>query len=796
MARVASFGLWLSRQRRSLDLTQVELAERVGCSVVTIQKIEADTRRPSKPLAECLGLDDDDRVALAAFARGQAASPAPTARITTPASLPLPPNPLLGREQEVAALRRRLGREGVRLLTLTGPGGVGKTHLALRVAAEVADTFGDGVVVVPLASTRDAELVASAVGQSLGLQDASDRPLAEQVRAHLREKHLLLVLDNFEHVLSAATLVGDLLAACPWLQVLVTSRVPLHLRAERRYPVPPLALAEPDHFGDPDVLAAVPAVALFVERAEAVLPDFTLTNGNAAAVAKICARLDGLPLAIELAAAWVEVLSPSALLARLVHRLPLLSASAPDMPDRHHTLRAAIAWSYDLLDSTEQSLFRRLGVFVGGCGLAAAEAVGASPKALERPRPNEDTMLVSRWTEVLATLASLVDKSLLLRRSDADGEPRFEMLETIREFALEHLVASGELADTWKLHSAYYLKLAEEAAPEMYGPRSGFWQDRLEREHDNLRAALRWAQESGDVVLGMRLGYGLYRFWRLRGHLREGRRWLAELLGSEGGRSTDEPPDTRLARARALQAAGVLARDQGDLAAARRLLEESVVALREFDGRWEVANALHNLGQVHYLQGDDAAARTCLERVLSEAMAVTDPSLSISCRMWLAFIAERAGDLMVARAIHEENLELAQRLGSIPLLARAFEHLGAFLVRQDEYEVARGFVADSLVNVAQLGDRWLAIFVLEDVVCLLAAAGLAEHALRLAGAVAALRVSVGARRAADIGIVLDLERWIEHAREGLSLEVQVSAWCEGQAMTLEQAIEYALGGRV
>jgi predicted ATPase/class 3 adenylate cyclase len=586
-------------------------------------------------------------------------------------NLPAQPTPLIGREQVGAAACGRLRREAVCLLTLTGPGGTGKTRLGLQVAADLIEDFESGVSFVCFATISDPALVVSTIAQTLGVREKAGELLLESLKNHLQDRQMLLVLDNFEHVVTAASVVTQLLVACPRLKCLVTSRVVLHLRGEHEFPVPPLALPDPKHLPAVAALSQYAAVELFIQRALAVNPDFRVNNENAPAVAKICVRLDGLPLAIELAVARIKLLPPRAMLARLGHRLELLRGGARDLPDRHQTLRQAIAWSYNLLEASEQALFRRLGVFVEGCTL---EAAGAVHHAVNGPVGGSEQSL-----DVLEGMASLVDKSLLQQEEQGNGEPQFRMLETIREYGMECLTTSGETQAIQRAHADYYLALVEVTEPELTGPEQTVWLDRLETEHDNLRAALRWAEESGETEIGLRLAGALCQFWLVRGHLSEGQEQLARLLTLVG------TSIRTAAQAKALTGAGNLAHNLGDYAAARAFSEESLAIWREIGDKGGIAASLNHLGWAAWRQGDYAAARSLSEEGLAIWREIKDKQGIATSLNNLGWVAHHQGDYAVARTLHQESLALRRDLGDKWGIAFALTNLGWTIHKQGDY---------------------------------------------------------------------------------------------------------------
>ncbi|MEO6891702.1 MAG: adenylate/guanylate cyclase domain-containing protein, partial [Ktedonobacteraceae bacterium] len=440
-----------------------------------------------------------------------------------PGNLPMQSTPFIGRQREIATIEQLVRREDVRLLTLTGPGGMGKTRLALQVAASLSDLFADGIYFVDLAPVSDPAVILTAIAQTLGLREEGGQPLLEHFTEELRHKHMLLLLDNFEQVIGAALQVAELLASCPCLKMIVTSRIVLRVQAEREYIVPPLSLPDPISAPDLTVFTQYETVALFTQRAQAVNPNFQLTVSNASAIAEILARLDGLPLAIELAAARMKLLSPDALLARLSQRLQVLTSGIRDVAVRQQTLRNTIEWSYLLLDAQEQQLFERLSIFAGGCTLEAVEAVCAALDGEVGP--------------ALDTISSLLDKSLLRREThNAGEEPRFIMLETIREYGLEALSASGEKEAVRKAHGAYFLAFAQRADEQLWGPEQALWLGRLEQEHDNMRAAMQWSleQTGSEREIALRLGAALRSFWYTRGYFSEGLDFLERALVQSG----------------------------------------------------------------------------------------------------------------------------------------------------------------------------------------------------------------------------------------------------------------------
>jgi predicted ATPase/class 3 adenylate cyclase len=684
-----------------------------------------------------------------------------------PNNLPTHPTALLGRERERAEIRA-LFQGDTQLVTLTGPGGTGKTRLSLQVAADLLDDFEHGVFVVELASIVDPVLVSSIIAQVLGLRDVGGRPVLDRLKEYLRTRTVLLVLDNFEQILAAAPVVADLLASSSHLRMLVTSREPLRLRGEHEYAVPPLTLPDGRHPPTPEVLREYAAIALFLERAMAIRPDFAVTSDNAPAIIEICTRLDGLPLAIELAAARVRLLTPQAMAGRLQHRLPLLIGGARDLPTRQQTLRGTIAWSYDLLHEPERRLFRRLSGFMGGWTLEAAETVCGSDGDV--------------GIDILDGLESLITKSLVRRDDGADGEPRFGMLETIREYGLEQLAQAGELDELRRWHAEYFLDLTEQAVPRLRGAEQRAWLDRLEAEHDNLRAALDWSVTADrQMNVALRLSGALAWFWAARGHISEGRRWL--------GRTLTAPSAQPTPRLEALYGAGWLAHICYDSTAARQYLHTALALAREHDDRWSTAWTLHLLGRVAYYSSDARTARERGEQSLEVAREVGDEWLIAWALHLLGLAAHISDDYTTARGYYEAVLAIRRRLGYQEGTGMCAFLLGLVAYRQADYAAARTLTREALLIFRDLGAKWTIQNTLASSAAL-AALTQPELAVRLAGATQALGESVAVP---PIPLVLGiLKPALERTRAELGETRYSAAWAEGRAMTLEQAVAYAL----
>lgn len=783
----ATFGSLLRTYRETRRLTQEKLAERAGLDVSAIGRLENGTRKPRLQtvewLANALDLGAEDREALTVAARTPNTTEGgitPSVPDTTlppgaPASshvrnnnLPTPTTTFIGRKPDVEKVRERLLDPNVRLLTLIGPGGVGKTRLALEVAAQVVGECADGVFLISLETITDPSLVIPTVAHTLGLIETGIDP-AQQLKEHLVDRRMLLVLDNFEQLMDAAPVVAELLAGTRLLKVLVTSRAPLRVRGEHEYIVQPLSVPNPRTLPPMETLSQYDAVRLFVERAKNVRPDFRLTNENGAAVAEICAGLDGLPLAIELAAARVRALTPQAMLARLASRLRLLTGGARDLPERQRTLRTAIDWSYHLLKPAEQALFAQLSVFSGGGTLEAIEAVCNTGDEIGR--------------DVLEEVESLLEKSLLRGREELGGEPRYAMLETIREYACERLEESGAAQQFRRRHAEYFLALAGEAEAGLRGARQAEWFERLEEEHDNLRAALRWSLEHHQTAISLRLSGALWRFWNIRGHFSEGRAWLDETLSGSIG--VDDP-----IRAKALYGAGELAAQQGDYDRAHVLIEESLTLARGAGDLQRSASALSALGNLAANRESHGEATRFYEEALQLHRQALDSKGVMAVLASLGDVALVQGDYERATALLDEALTLAHRAQDPYEIASCQVNLGNAALYQGETERAGELHTGALRLYRQLRDSEGIAWCLEGLAGVAGAQGEPERAARLWGAAEALREAIG------VPVYLDYlpiyERHIATARAQLEEPGWSTAWEEGRAMSHDQMVDYAL----
>jgi predicted ATPase/class 3 adenylate cyclase len=689
--------------------------------------------------------------------------PAPRTLDARPNNLPLQLTSFVGREEEIAEVERLLDQS--RLLTLTGPGGSGKSRLALQVAAGLLPRYRDGCFFVDLSAVIDPALVPAAVANALGVPEAAERPVLDQVKDHLRHRELLQVVDNFEQVAEAAPVIEELLGAAPKLRAIVTSRIVLSLRGEQEYAVPPLQVPDGGRRPlEPAALVEVEAVQLFAERARAASPRFTLTEVNAPVVAAITARLDGLPLAIELAATRTKVLTPEQILSRLTQRLAILSSGSRSLPERQRTLRAAIAWSYDLLDPVERRLFGRLSVFAGGWTFESAEAV-CDPLEL--------------GLDALDGLTSLVDKSLVRRAEPPGQPPRFSMLETIREFGHEQLEAAGDLEPVRRRHADHFLGLAVEVEPHLTGDDQGTWLERCDQEHANIRAALRWAIDHGQAGPAQTAAGALWRFWHQRGHLAEGRRWLQEVLAMPSGRAPTA------ARAKALAGAGGIAW-WTDRSASRAFYEEALAIERELGAPARLAEALYNQAFVAGADGDQETATRLLEESLELCRRVGDEPGAARALTMLVVPEAMAGawDRVIARM--EEVVGVWRRLGERLDLAFGLVWLAFAYGRAGRREDARATALESLELFGEVDNATGMALVFLDLAFLLTWEGRHADAVRMAALAQSHRDRAGGGPTPGFGNMLEGDPAAD-ARRHLTQDAADHAWREGLTMTVPEA---------
>ncbi len=778
-----SFGRWLRLKRKALDLTRERLADQVGCSAATIRKLEAEERRPSAQMAgrmaQIFKIPPNEQASFLRFARGDWKSAPPgnvnelpwrvtAARTNLPASL----TSFIGREQQLKDIHAYLLDNEIRLVSLIGPPGIGKTRLSLETASTLLANFPDGVFFVALAQLEDPSLLLSTILKALGYIEARNLPASQQLMEGIGSKCLLMVLDNCEHLIDHVTpLVSELLSTCPQLKIMTTSRESLRLPGEWIYNVPALAAPDAGLSIEADAATKFPALALFAERARAVQPEFVLNADNVDAVSSICAKLDGLPLAIELIAARIRWMSPQALLERLNDQFILSAEGMRSTSTRQKTLQDAIAWSHNLLSQAEKELFAQLSVFSGGWMLEAAESVwsGGGVEVAELPD----------------LLARLADKSLVLIDQSERGKTRYGMLETIRQYAGQKLLESGNATQVWNRHLEFFLQLAEEANPKLRGPDELIWFERLEREHDNLRAALSWALKSQNAEAGLRLAGKMSYFWFVRGYVMERIGWLEKVLAHCQGGSDSS-------RAAALRWLGgmLLWSEGGSLERAFLLLEESLALYRQLDDKEGTAWVLNLQGINAMIRGDYKKAEQLYGESLVLRRDLGHPWSIAQTLQNIAPLEIQQGDLLSAKNHAEETLALFQQAGDQRGVARTYTDLGIIARMNGDFERSTTLFTQSLSKLWLVRDRWSAAFVIESLAVLAIAQDTPKRAAQLFGAADGLREM--------IGLPLLISERKEHdenisvLRKQLEEDIFVNLWTQGASMTLDQAVDFAL----
>jgi predicted ATPase/transcriptional regulator with XRE-family HTH domain len=782
-----TFGDWIHRRRKAGDLTQEELARQVGCSTIALRKMEAEERKPSKQtaerMAEILGINLDERPAFVRFARGEIlavpdtkfsmptetapwrAMPSPLPRGT----VPVPITPLIGRERDLAAVHRVLLAAETHLLTIIGPPGVGKTRLAMQIASELREEFPDGVFFTALASLRDPSLVAGTLAQTLNIQEVVGCTIVEVLQSSLRDRQMMLVLDNFEQIVDAASFVLELLMACPRIKVLITSRVALRVPGEKQFLLAPLAAPDPASLPDLKTLSQFASVALFLDRAKAVQPAFHLIQENAASVAGICAHTNGLPLAIELVATLAPLLPFPSLLERLDSGLMMHLDSRRGVPARQRTLHDTIQWSFDLLKPHEQTLCAQLAVFTGGFTLDAAESVcGNSP-------PNQ--------LPTYSVLNSLLSQSLLKRESDADGETRYTMLEMIHHFMLEKLEERGDVGEMMRRHAQYYLKLIEKASPKFFGSEQIWWLNRMEREQDNLRAAIQWALEQSELEMAMRLCLSMP--WKMRLHLGEARKRLDQLLIAARG---ERLPPSLLANI--LNEVGDVAYLQCDYASSRSSHEEALTLARETGNKRAIAFALYGLGNLAINQEAYDWGVALSDECLPLAWEIDDKWLAAMTLTLLGEMARLQGHYEIALTRYAEGLAVLQQLGDKFFIAILLDNQGQVLWHQGNSDKAAEIFTECLTLAKQFENARQMALSLERLAKVAVARKQPEKAARLLGVAGNIRQSAGVpMEAFDLP---EYERIVADTRRQLGEVAFDSLWADGRAMPLDMVVEYAL----
>jgi predicted ATPase/DNA-binding XRE family transcriptional regulator len=791
-----SFGYWVKRQRKALDLTQEELAARVGCAAVTLRKIEADERRPScqmaKRLADCLALPSGEVpmfLAVAARQRTPASMKLPGApilpdRLPTkiPGNLPAPISSLVGRDAELNAIIGCLRRKAVRLHTLTGPVGVGKTRLAIEAGLRLRPEYRDGVFWVTLDTLQDPEGLPALTASVLGVHEGWGQSLAQSFASYLANKEMLLIFDNFEHLLPAADFLSGLLAAAPRLCLLVTSRARLQVYGEHEFVVPPLAMPEDDNLDD---AAQTASLRLFCDRAQAAWAGFRLTPENLPAVAQVCRRLDGLPLAIELAAAHIKLFSPQELLQRLEHRLSLLSPANTGGLQPTQGLEQAIAWSYSLLSPAERKLMERLAVFVGVFSLSSAEAVCAFP--FSEPATSTGLVFSVPPNSVAEGLAALLDHSLLQRQEQsgaAGGCSRFKMLEIVREFALARLQANAELNLIQQRHCQFFVDWAARAETYLYGPDQAAWLTEMANNIDDMRAALSWSLQTGQVEMAARLACAAGTFWRRRGHYSEGRSRFDLML-------TYLPPGCvpDALRAKLLQVAGSLAYRQGDWHTAKQWLDESLALLRACHDQLGVARVLFDLGWIALDQGKWGEAARLNTESLALARAGDDRLGMYRALTNLGWTKLCISERDEAEAFFHEAHHIAVDMGHTKGVAVTLANLSWIAIYQGDMPSAAAQAAESLRLCYLLGEREVMAECLELLAIAAVGDGDHQHAARLLGAAQALWDALHVVRPPSHHSSSVRDQALETLRQQLPDEVFSAAWLQGSAMSLDALVQ-------